>query len=226
MPAMNKVQRKAEPELMDEPQQAQAYASADFGAVNQAFVQRLLELAGERRAAQVVDLGTGPGDIPLRIAAAKTDWQITAVDGAPAMLHLAKAAIAQARRQGQIRLLLADAKALPLADGAFDIVVSNSLLHHVADPLPLWREIRRIAQPGGIIFVRDLIRPADETAARQIVQQYAGSESALLQEEFCRSLLAAYTLAEVRAQLQATDLGHLKVTAASDRHLDVFGLRH
>jgi len=53
--------RQAEPELMDLPEEAEAYARADFSAVNQAFVERVLELAGERVAAIVVDLGTGPG---------------------------------------------------------------------------------------------------------------------------------------------------------------------
>ena len=191
-----------------------------------AFAQRLLELAGSRPAANVVDLGTGPGDIPIRLASAKKDWQVTAVDAAPAMLQLAKTAIDRAGLAARINLLLADAKALPLADTAFDVVLSNSLLHHVANPLAMWREIKRIAHPGATIFLRDLMRPANQNAAQQIVRQYAGAESPLLQEEFYRSLLSAYTIGEVQAQLHAAGLAFLNVAAASDRHLDVFGVCH
>ena len=54
-----------------------------------------------------------------------------------------------------VRLHLVDAKQTRLAAG-YDVIFSNSLLHHLPDPLPMWREIRRLARPGTIVFVRDL----------------------------------------------------------------------
>ena len=56
-----------------------------------------------------------------------------------------------------------------------------------------------------------------------LVAEHAGDESALLQEEFYRSLLAAYRPDEVRAQLAEAGLANLEVAAVSDRHLDVWG---
>jgi hypothetical protein len=59
--------------------------------------------------------------------------------------------------------------------------------------------------------------------ARGIVQQYAAHEPVLLQEEYYRSLLSAYTPEEMRAQLDDAGLACLQVARVSDRHVDVFG---
>jgi ubiquinone/menaquinone biosynthesis C-methylase UbiE len=220
--------RQPEPELMDDASEASAYAGADFSQVNQAFVDHLLQLAGDMgltlaSRASVLDLGTGPADIPIRVAHAQPHWTITAVDAAPAMLELADKAIHAAHVQHSIRLLHANAKSLPLADAAFDIIFSNSILHHVADPDAFWREVRRLAKPGALIFLRDLARPASLEQARQIVRQHAGTQSALLQQEYFRSLLAAYTVPEVAAQLVNAHLPGLDVRMSTGRHLDVWG---
>src|SRR5205823_1087667 len=82
-------------------------------------------------------------------------------------------------------------------------VICNSVLHHMPDPSPLWHEIKRLAAPNGLIFVRDLRRPESDEVAKQLVQQHAANEPPLLQEEFHRSLLAAFTPDEIRKQLDA-----------------------
>src|SRR3954451_10452902 len=156
--------RQPEPELMDLPEEAAAYAAADFSAVNVAFVERLLELAGHFDRALAVDLGTGPADIALRVARIRPGWIIDAVDGSPAMLEIAQRAIAAAGA-ASVRPRLANVKQTDLASAEYDLVFSNSLLHHLPDPLPLWEEIRRLAKPGAVVFVRDLARPDSPTVA-------------------------------------------------------------
>jgi hypothetical protein len=103
------------------------------------------------------------------------------------------------------------------------VVFSNSILHHVTETGAFWAELKRLAAPAAAVLLRDLARPASREEARRIVRQYAGGESALLQEEFYRSLLSAYTADEVRAQLARAGIAALEVETASDRHLDVIG---
>lgn len=208
---------------MDDQCEAAAYAAADFARVNQAFVERLVEFVGPDVPMTTVDLGTGPADIPVRLVRARTQWHVTAIDASAAMLDIGRKAIERAGMGDAIRLVLADAKDTGLPDSAFDVVFSNSILHHIADVQPLWREVRRIAKPGAFIFLRDLARPGSEAEARQIVETYSGDESDLLKEEFFRSLLSAYTTEEVRGQLQEARLGGLCVEMVTDRHLDIFG---
>jgi SAM-dependent methyltransferase len=210
-----------EKELMDGSAEAAAYAAADFSTPHEAFVDRLLDLAGNIDRASVVDLGAGPCDIAIRVWRRRPLWRIVALDWSAAMLQLARRAIAKAGAAGAIEPVEADAISGVLTAGAFDIVFSNSLLHHIRDPVSLWRRMATLPKPGGLLFVRDLCRPRDRDMARRLVEQYAGSESELLRSEFFNSLLAAYTVDEVKSQLAAAGLGHLSVAMSSDRHLDV-----
>jgi hypothetical protein len=86
-----------------------------------------------------------------------------------------------------------------------------------------WAEIKRVGKPGAFVLLRDLARPDTPDGVRAIVDKYASQESALLQEEFYRSLLASYALDELRVQLNRAQLNLLRVEMVSDRHLDVFG---
>jgi ubiquinone/menaquinone biosynthesis C-methylase UbiE len=82
------------------------------------------------------------------------------------MLAAGRSAMMTAGREARVAverfrvgLALADARALPFPDGAFDLVISNSLLHHIGDPTPLLDEIARVAGPSGRVLLRDLRRP-------------------------------------------------------------------
>ena len=217
------MERQPEPEAMDIEEEAQAYAAADFSGVNEAFVERLVELAGPTERALALDLGTGPGDIPLRLWRRRGGWKIVAGDVSRAMLELARSAIEATGAAGSVWPVEQDSKAAPFKSGAFNVVFSNSILHHITDTTRLWGEVRRLSRRGTLIFLRDLARPQSSQAVSEIVQRYAGTESALLQEEYYRSLLSAYTPDEVRAQLARAGLNGLRVEMVTDRHLDVFG---
>jgi len=208
---------------MDDPEEARAYAETDFSDVNAAFVERILDLAGHRETATAVDLGTGPGDIPIRLARVKPKWRISAVDGSAAMLDFARKAEADAVLSEPIEWVESDAKATPFPSQSFDVVFSNSILHHITDAENLWAEVKRLARPGADILLRDLARPGSEEAARAIVDKYASDASDLLQEEFFRSLLSSYTCEEVRKQLDQAGLHSLEVEMVTDRHLDILG---
>lgn len=217
------MQRRCEPELMDSQSEVDAYANADFREVNARFVDHVLANAPANKPMRVLDIGCGPGDIPIAIASARPNWNVVAVDGSSPMLQLAAKKAAQELARN-VRFRLADAKQLPADLGGFDLIISNSLLHHLPEPAGLWQSIRARSHRGTIIVLRDLARPASELEARLLVNHHAGTESALLQEEFYRSLLAAFTVDEVREQLEAAHLSSLQVQMASDRHLDVWGI--
>ena len=217
------MERKAEPELMDLDDEVDAYVRGDFSAVNQAFAERLTQICGGLQQARAVDLGTGPADIPIRVWKLRPNWRIVAVDASAPMLASGRPEVEKAGAAHAIELKLADAKDTKLPAASFDVIFSNSILHHVSSPESFWKEVRRLVKPGGFIFLRDLARPESEVCARALVEQHAGNENALLKEEFYRSLLSAYTVEEVKMQLRAAGLSGLTVQMCSDRHLDVFG---
>jgi len=215
------MQRIPEPELMTDDAQCQAYASADFGVSNQAFVEIVRELI-PANATNVLDLGCGPGDVMIRLARACPSLKITAVDGSPAMIQLALAAIEESGLSVTVTALQGYVPGLPLSVGQFDAVLSKDFLHHLPDPMALWYEVRRLIRPGGFICVMDLRRPDSPETARDIVQAVAANEADVLKTDFYNSLLAAFTPEEIREQLRAAAL-HLDVTLSGDRHMLIEG---
>jgi SAM-dependent methyltransferase len=206
---------------MDEPEQARAYAEADFSEAHDRFVAhigtRFGPLAGE-----VLDLGCGPADPTVRLARANPAVTIVGVDAGPVMLGLAGERVERAGLRRRIRL---EQRRLPdpfLDHRRFDAVVSNSLLHHLPDPMVLWTTAARCMRPGGVVAVMDLLRPIDQATLDQLVAEI-GEVPPVLRADFRNSLLAAYRLEEVQAQLALAGLDDLSVEQISDRHLFVGG---
>ncbi len=217
------MQRVLEPEVMDDREQAIAYARADFSAVNQGFVDRFRTTFPACTSGRVADLGCGPADIPIRLLQALPTVHVTAVDASAAMLAPARHAIAVAGLRDRIGLVQARLPDLPLRTGVFDAIVSNSLLHHLPDPSVFWREVRRLGHSGTAILVMDLFRPDSVAQAQALVNNAAATEPAVLRRDFLHSLLAAFRPAEVAAQLHAAGLGHLAPQIVSERHWLVAG---
>jgi trans-aconitate methyltransferase len=207
---------------MNDPAQALAYARADFAEPHDAFVAAFRARFPEADPRQVLDLGCGPGDITRRFARAYPDCRVLGIDGAPAMIELGIADTRAAGLDHCIRLELGYLPQAALPTQQFDTLISNSLLHHLNDPLVLWHSIRQAARPGATVFVMDLLRPADPAAAQQLVATYAADEPEILRHDFYHSLLAAYRPDEIRVQLQASKLD-LNIETISDRHLVVWG---
>ena len=215
--------RILEPELMTDEAQALAYATADFVQVNQGFVDRFRTCFPKAVAGTMVDLGCGPGDIPVRFARALPDFTITAVDGSEPMTVLARQAVRAAGVEDRVRPRCARLPMLPLPLQSFDAVVSNSLAHHMPDPYLFWNEIVRLGKPGAAVLIMDLLRPESPERAHEIVEQYSGTEAPVLKEDFFNSLCAAFTLREIRYQIRSRGLGGLACELASDRHWIVWG---
>ncbi len=222
--------RTPEPELMDDPAQALAYARADFDQPHSELIrlysQRIDALGGLPSQAYIADLGCGPGDITLRLARTFPQAHIDGYDGAMPMIHLARAALIEASDPSLWQRIRYHHRRLPdpqLPRHHYHLVVSNSLLHHLADPMTLWHSARAIARPGTILLVSDLLRPESPEAARALVEAHADNEPEVLKQDFYHSLLAAYRLDEVQEQLAHAGLDHLDCRIVSDRHWLISG---
>ncbi|MGE0327589.1 MAG: class I SAM-dependent methyltransferase, partial [Polyangiaceae bacterium] len=124
------MQRVVEPELMDEAEQALAYAQADFSEPNAAFAELVARAVldgaqGRQGPRRVVDLGCGPADIPVRLAKKFTAWKIDAVDGAEAMLAHGRRLVDHEGLGSRVSLTRALLPDLPLHAHAYDVVISN-----------------------------------------------------------------------------------------------------
>jgi len=218
------MQRIPEPELMEDKEQGLTYARADFSGPNRQFLQLFAEkhpdFSGSGR---VLDLGCGPAVILIRFARIYPECTCVGIDGAEAMLAPGYSAVQAGGLAGRITLLC---RCLTCVEniGGYQVVLSNSLLHHLHRPEVLWQTMCDCALPGARIMIMDLFRPPSKEAARHIVETYAAGEPEILKKDFYNSLLAAFRVDEVRGQLQRAGI-NLFCAEVSDRHLAVWGRR-
>lgn len=219
--------RVLEPEVMDTEEEAVDYDSMHHETVNRAFVDDLLHAASQlgiqvptadEPALRVLDVGTGTAQIPIELCRRPGPFHVVGIDLAAEMLKLATRNISRAGLQSRITIELVDGKNLPYADGSFDWVMSNSIIHHIPNPAICFQEMHRVLKPGGLWFVRDLFRPADSGTIESIVQTYAGMDSARQQQLFRQSLHAALTVPEVYELVAKLGVSADQVAATSDRH--------
>ena len=218
------MERIPEPELMSEEAQAIAYAQADFSEPHSRFVSLFMEkFSGMPVVGTVLDLGCGPADISRRFATSHPQCRIHGIDGSPAMLQEGRALNADYGLSERIDLfeVYLPAPALPLPQ--YDVVISNSLLHHLHDPTVLWRSVKQFAAPGAPVFVMDLLRPHTREDAERMVSRYASGEPDILRVDFLASLCAAFTQEEIAMQLHNAHLDTLQTAIVSDRHVIIFG---
>jgi SAM-dependent methyltransferase len=219
------MERVPEPELMDDKEQASAYAKADFEEPHSRFINLFLENFGNSGLRSfVLDLGCGPGDITIRFARAFPDCIVHGVDGAEEMLIQGKRNLNCAPDvRDRIVLVHGILPEVVLPRARYDVVISNSLLHHLRDPAVLWEVIKRHAAPDAPIFIVDLARPRTPEEVWSIIAEYSGNELEILKRDFYNSLLAAFRAEEIEDQLKAARLEYLRVKRISDRHVMISG---
>ncbi len=210
--------RILEPEVMDTEEEAEEYDAMDFSEPNTRFAEDALRLVASVERPRVLDLGTGTARIPLLMLERHPQLTVVAVDLSESMLRVAARHVASLGVGSRIELSKMDGKGVDLAPASFDLVMSNSVAHHIPDPADLFREVRRLVKPRGAILVRDLFRPLTVEAAREIVDRVAPNDSEKQRGLFFDSLRAALTVAEVRAIVSATGLAGVRVERVSDRH--------
>ena len=171
-----------------------------------ASITAIAALADDPRHVQIVDIGTGAGDLPLAFwrhgRRSRGRWRVTAVDNRADVLAHAASQLAAA---ADVTLLLADATKLPLDDRSVDIVHASLLLHHL-DPIDAVKalgEMRRIARKG--LVINDLRRgPLSFALAAPVVLGLGRSK--MTRHDGLISLRRAYTLPELDELLTAAGL--------------------
>jgi trans-aconitate methyltransferase len=217
-----KMQRIPEPELMTDEEQAIAYANADFEEPHNHFIELLKESVGNTlpESGTAMDLGCGAADISIRFAKIYPIYKIDALDGSAAMLAEGVKAINAAGLTQDINLIQAYLQETTLANQEYTLIFSNSLLHHLHDPMLLWNAISN-AKGNPSIFIMDLMRPENDEKVDALVDEYARGEPEILRRDFRNSLKAAFTPDEVVLQLRTAELEGLQVNVVSDRHLTI-----
>lgn len=214
--------RIPEPELMEDLIQVESYAKADFETAHSFLIRKFQDRLPQRFAPEsILDLGCGPGDMSSRLYSQFPMANFTFLDGSEFMIDLCKKRIetmVPKKRNNKIdfkKELIQDF----VPESPYDLVFSNSLLHHLQDPFEFWAAVQRSIHQDSFIFISDLMRPDSFFSASQLTKRYANEEFEILKKDFYNSLLAAYRIEEVKEMLEIVRLDtKMNLEPISDRH--------
>jgi demethylmenaquinone methyltransferase/2-methoxy-6-polyprenyl-1,4-benzoquinol methylase len=103
-----------------------------------------------------LDLATGTGDLALELRELHPHRDIVGADFAEGMLRIARDKVRELDATRRVRLVAADALALPFDDRAFACVTSAFLLRNLADLRQGLEEMKRVTRPGGRVVALEI----------------------------------------------------------------------
>lgn len=214
------LRRTPEPEVMDGAEEVEVYASTAaqsyLEAIDNTLVDHVARLGMD--SGRLLDIGCGPGNIALKIARRLPQMQVVGVDFSLNMIRAASAAAGAQRLSRQAEFFSGDANRLCFPDQSFDFVLSNSVLHHLHDPLAMLNEMARVVKPTGIVLLRDLRRPGRLIFPLH-VRWYGRHYSGLMKKLYTDSVRAAYTGEELAQMLPGSRLSGAQVFYHERTHL-------
>ena len=144
---------------MEQKEQAYAYANADFSNSNQLLLENLFKFCTITDETQILDVGCGDGEIPIEIYK-KTKSKITVLDGSSAMLDEFSKKMS-ANDIDDIKIIQRRYEDTRFLEKSFDILISNSVLHHVKSPKQFWEKSFNLVRQQGYIMLMDLFMPVN-----------------------------------------------------------------
>ena len=187
---------------------ATSYEKATRLVIDDYYSQVAEEIVSNFTSGIILDLGTGPGYLPIEIARRSPHISIIGVDLSRKLIRMARVNAAKAGFSHQLRFEVGNSARLRYDDASFDRVISTGMLHSLKHPVAVLREIYRVSKNGSEAWVYD---PANVTPYIDIGKWKASlnvRERSFLW--FFKLLglhkpVTAYTRAQVVPMITATD---------------------
>jgi len=141
---------------------ATSYEKATRMAIESYYSHVADEIVSNLTEGIVLDLGTGPGYLPIEIAKRSPAIKIVGIDLTLKLIQMAQKNALEAGLKDRLNFQVGNAASLLFDDASFDMVISTGMLHSLRDPVKVLREIYRVLKKGGEAWIFDPAKIASQ----------------------------------------------------------------
>ena len=165
---------------------ASLYEKAARLVVEDYYVGVAREIADFLKTGLILDLGTGPGYLPIEIVKRSPHLRVVGIDLSRRLIKTAQDNALKAGLDDKLRFEVGNAARLTFQDNAYDMVISTGMLHALRDPVQVLKESYRVLKPGGEAWIYD---PARVTSQ---VDMKTWRASLTLSEKLMKAIFALF----------------------------------
>jgi len=141
---------------------ASAYGKATRMVIGTYYREVAQEIVCHFDGGMILDIGTGPGYLPIEIAKESSSIQVIGIDLSRKLIQMARSNALKAGLADRLDFRSGNAGRLTFGDSSFDMVISTGMLHSLKDPVKVLQEIYRVLKPGREAWVFDPAKVASQ----------------------------------------------------------------
>ncbi len=132
------------------------------------------------RKGNLLDIGTGPGWLPITLSRESRDLDVTGIDVSPSMVKTARYNVYQAGMGDRVTVKEANVVEMPFPDNCFDIIVSTGTIHHWKDPIKGLNEVHRLLKNNCFALMYDIVSDTPGHILKEASQEFGKLKTLLL----------------------------------------------
>jgi len=198
---------------------APSYEKATRLAIDIYYKKVAAEIVSSFNEGVILDLGTGPGYLPIEILKKSSNIRIVGVDLSRRLIKMARENAQRAGLSDRLNFEFGDSSDLRFDEGEFDMVLSTGMLHSLKQPIKVFNEIYRVLKKSGEAWIYDPAKVAfyiDRDKWKASLSRWDRIFLQLFRAFGLLGPIKTYSPAQVREMLNSTDFEILSIEAQKD----------
>ena len=127
-------------------------------AFNKYYLETAREIVSHCARGRILDIGCGPGYLPIQIVKLNKDIRVDGVDLSFKMIQLANNNIKKLKLEEYLNFFLSNGNFLAISDNSYEMIISTGVFHSLKNPVIFINECYRVLKSGGEAWIFDPAR--------------------------------------------------------------------